>query len=120
MAKAVKMKNAVKAKSDFIYIIHKPGSALKVKLTDNIRIQIIEKLGDGTVIASERDSNVVAANVKDIPLTLQEVVMKLGVGGEATLYIPPNLAYGEKGIPGKIAPNSLSIMKVRVLGIKDI
>jgi FKBP-type peptidyl-prolyl cis-trans isomerase len=119
MAKAAKMKNAVKAKSNFIYLIHKPGSALKVTPTDSIRLRIVEKLGDGTVIASEKDNNVIAAAVKDIPHTLQEVVVKLGIGGEATLYIPPKLAYGEKGVAGKIPPNSLSIMTIKVLGIKE-
>ncbi|MDN5681089.1 MAG: FKBP-type peptidyl-prolyl cis-trans isomerase, partial [Ewingella sp.] len=119
MAKAAKMKNAVKTKSNFIYVITKPGSALKVKPTDSVRIKIIEKLGDGTIIASEKDNNVIAAAVKDIPLTLQEVIVKMGINGEATLYIPPNLAYGEKGIAGKIPPNSLSIMTIKVLGIKE-
>ncbi|QMV52619.1 FKBP-type peptidyl-prolyl cis-trans isomerase N-terminal domain-containing protein [Ewingella americana] len=119
MAKAAKMKNAVKAKSNFIYVITKPGSPLKVKSTDSVRVKIIEKLGDGTIIASEKDNNVIAAAVKDIPLTLQEVIVKLGINGEATLYIPPNLAYGEKGIAGKIPPNSLSIMTIKVLGIKE-
>lgn len=119
MAKAAKMKNAVKAKSNFIYLIHKPGSASKVAPTDSIRLRIVEKLGDGTVIASEKDNNVIAAAVKDIPHTLQEVVVKLGIGGEATLYIPPKLAYGEKGVAGKIPPNSLSIMTIKVLGIKE-
>ncbi|WP_456867775.1 hypothetical protein [Ewingella americana] len=33
--------------------------------------------------------------------------------------MPPKLAYGEKGVAGKIPPNSLSIMTIKVLGIKE-
>ena len=117
--KAGKAKGAVKAKSGFIYQITKPGSAPKVTMDKGIRLQIIETLGDGKVIASEKDNNVISASVTEIPAVLQEVVLKLGLQGEATLYIPPELAYGKDGIPGKIPPNSLSIMNIKILGIKD-
>ena len=117
--KAGKVKGAVKAKSGFIYLISKPGSQPKVTMDKSIRLQIVETLGDGKVIASEKDNNVISAAVTEIPAVLQEVVLKLGLQGEATIYIPPELAYGKDGIPGKIPPNSLSIMKIKILGVKD-
>ena len=40
----------------------------------------------------------------------------LGEGGEATLYIPAELAYGERGNRG-IEPNSTLIFEVKVLKV---
>jgi FKBP-type peptidyl-prolyl cis-trans isomerase len=38
-------------------------------------------------------------------------------GSRARLYIPPDLAYRERGIPGVIAPNAVIVFEVELLGI---
>lgn len=118
MRNAGKIHGAVKTTSGFIYVVNKPGGKEKVTTKSNIRLRILEKLGSGKIIAGEKDNNIFTGLVKEMPPILQEVVIQLGVTGEATLYIPPYLAYGKKGVEGKIPPNSLSIMNITVLGVK--
>ena len=44
--------------------------------------------------------------------------MLLNVGTKAKLIIPPELGYGERGAPPKIAPNTILLFDVELLEIK--
>jgi FK506-binding nuclear protein len=75
------------------------------------------------------DASICAANKKGKPFSFKlgagEVikgwdigVMGMAVGGERRLTIPAHLAYGSKGSPPSIPPNSKLIFDLKVLGVK--
>ena len=49
---------------------------------------------------------------------LDEAVMDMSRGEKRTVIIPPELAYGERGVDNAIPPNSFVIFELELVGIK--
>ena len=98
--------------------ILKEGSGANPKITDAVTVNYRGTLTNG----QEFDSSYKRGQPATFPLTRviacwTEGVQKIRVGGQARLVCPPELAYGNKNIPG-IPPNSTLIFEVELLGIE--
>ena len=116
--KAFLAKNALKENVDTTasglqYTIEAEGAAEKIAPQDTVWVNYKGTLLDGTVF-DENDSTMFVAN--RVIRGWTEGLGLLGEGGKATLYIPSNLAYGERG-NRNIAPNSTLIFEVEVLKV---
>lgn len=111
-------KNAVKegidtTASGLQYKIEVAGGDYKVAPEDTVWVNYKGTLIDGTVF-DENDSTQFVAN--RVIKGWTEGLGLLGEGGKATLYIPAELAYGERG-NRNIEPNSTLIFDVEVIRI---
>jgi FKBP-type peptidyl-prolyl cis-trans isomerase FklB len=46
-----------------------------------------------------------------------EALQLMGVGSKWKLFLPPNLAYGDRQVSAEIGPNSTLVFEVELLGI---
>ena len=108
-----KKSGVVVTESGLQYILHAEGEGEKVQPTDKVLVKYKGTLIDGT----EFDANDGATfQASQVIKGWTEGLGLLAKGGKATLYIPSDLAYGERGTRG-IEPNSTLIFEVEVLEI---
>ncbi|MNB85111.1 FKBP-type peptidyl-prolyl cis-trans isomerase FkpA precursor [compost metagenome] len=113
--KAAKERGAVKTAEGSVYRIVEVGEAPLVTTNSDIITELNEVLGTGKVMS---DKEIRATHVKDLPPLYQTVVKKLGLGGVAKIHIPAKQAYGEAGIPGFVPPGTVSVITIKIVGIK--
>ena len=108
-----KKENVDTTASGLQYTIVAEGAAEKVEPKDTVWVNYKGTLLDGTVF-DENDSTQFVAN--RVIKGWTEGLGLLGEGGKATLYIPADLAYGERG-NRNIEPNSVLVFDVEVLKV---
>jgi len=86
---------------------------------DTVRAHYKGTLIDGTEFDSSysRGTPFVTPVTRVIP-GWTEALLKMKVGDKWQLFIPGNLAYGERGMPPKITPNAVLIFEMELLGIE--
>jgi FKBP-type peptidyl-prolyl cis-trans isomerase FklB len=103
------------------YKIIREGTGPKPKLTDNVTVHYHGTLIDGTVF----DSSVERGEPATFPVNgviqgWQEALQLMPVGSKWELYIPSELAYGSRPMPGsKIQGNMVLIFEVELLSINE-
>jgi len=100
------------------YIVMKEGTGPKPGLNDKVTTHYHGTLIDGTVF----DSSVERGQPASFPVSgvipgWTEALQLMGVGSKWKLFLPSELAYGERGAGGKIGPNSVLVFEVELLSI---
>lgn len=96
----------------------KTGSGASPTLESVVRVHYTGKLMNGEVFDSSVERGQPAEfQVGQLIPGWQQALPKMKVGDKWTLYVPPALAYGERGSPPKIGPNELLIFEMELLDI---
>jgi FKBP-type peptidyl-prolyl cis-trans isomerase FklB len=112
-------KGVVTLPSGLQYRVIKAGSGEAPKLTDTVVTHYHGTLIDGTVFDSSYDrGEPVTFAVNGVIKGWTEALQKMKVGAKWQLFIPSELAYGDRGAPPSIAPGATLIFDVELLDIK--
>jgi FKBP-type peptidyl-prolyl cis-trans isomerase FklB len=113
-------KNGVKTTASGLqYKILKEGDGPMPKATDTVKVNYKGTLIDGTVFDSSYDrGEPVTFPVNGVIPGWTEALQMMKVGSKWQLFIPANLAYGERSPGPKIGPNSTLIFEVELLDIE--
>lgn len=114
-----KLKAGVKTtNSGLQYKVIKDGTGRQPKATDTVSVHYKGNLLDGTEFDSSYKRDQPASfGVTDVIKGWTEALQLMKVGSKWQLFIPSDLAYGERGRPG-IPPNSVLVFEVELLGIE--
>ena len=109
----------VKSLSDGIqYEVLKPGSGPKPEKGGDVKIHYEGKLLDGTVFDSSYERGTPNSfNLKRLIKGWQVALPEMKVGEKWRIYIPYNMAYGERGAGQDIKPYSALIFDIELLGL---
>jgi FKBP-type peptidyl-prolyl cis-trans isomerase FklB len=102
------------------YKILTPGSGPKPSTNDTVITHYRGTLIDGT----EFDSSYKRGEPATFPVTgvikgWTEALLLMSVGSKWQLFIPSDLAYGERGAGRQIGPNATLIFDIELIGIQD-
>ncbi|WP_028319320.1 FKBP-type peptidyl-prolyl cis-trans isomerase [Desulfobulbus elongatus] len=119
--KANKAKEGVvETKSGLQYKIVKKGQGAKPTPADTVKVHYKGSLLDGKEFDSSYKRNEPAVfQVNQVIAGWQEALPLLETGTTAELYIPPDLAYGDRGAPPVIEPGSMLVFQVELLEIQQ-
>ncbi len=109
----------VTTSSGLQYKIITPGNGPKPTANDTVTVEYEGRLLNGNVFDSSYErGQPTTFPVNAVIAGWQEALKIMPVGSTWEIYIPAELAYGEQGAQGVIAPNETLIFKVHLISIK--
>lgn len=115
-----KTKDGVKTLKDGLqYKVIKKGDGPQPDANDSVTVDYTGKLIDGTVFdSSKKRGKPVTFPVNAVIPGWTEALQLMHAGGEYKLFIPPDLAYGERGAGSQIGPNETLVFDVKLISVQ--
>ncbi len=108
----------VSLKSGLQYRVLKEGTGPKPTLSDTVIVHYEGRLLDGSLFDSSHSRQKPARfQLNRLIPGWAEGLQEMPEGSVWEFYIPPSLAYGEYGVPGKIGPNEALFFKVELQSV---
>ena len=99
------------------YSVEKEGTGAKPTATDRVKVHYTGRLLDGKVLDSSVERGPAEFGVTEVIKGWTEALQLMPVGSKWKLYIPSDLAYGDRGAGQDIKPGSTLVFDVELLDI---
>ncbi|HKK16050.1 MAG TPA: FKBP-type peptidyl-prolyl cis-trans isomerase [Gammaproteobacteria bacterium] len=118
LAENKKKEGVVTLPSGLQYKVLKKGDGPSPTVDDNVKVHYHGTHIDGSVFDSSYErGEPVSLGLNQVIKGWQEAVPLMSVGSKYQIYVPADLAYGERGAGGSIGPNETLIFDIELLGI---
>lgn len=115
-----KKEGVVSLNENLQYKILENGEGPMPNMHSSVTVHYEGSLLDGTEFDSSFKRNEPATfNLDQVIQGWTEVLPHMKTGSTWLVYIGPELAYGERGIPGTIPPNSVLVFKIQLLKVNS-
>jgi FKBP-type peptidyl-prolyl cis-trans isomerase len=101
------------------YKILKAGDGPKPTINDIVVVNYRGTLIDGTEFDSSQKRGPTSLPVNKLIQGWSDALQMMPIGSKWQLFVPPNLAYGERPMGRVIGPNATLIFDVELVGIKE-
>ncbi|MCX7954208.1 MAG: FKBP-type peptidyl-prolyl cis-trans isomerase [Bacteroidales bacterium] len=118
LSENAKKEGIVTLPSGLQYKVIKEGKGKVPKLKDKVKVSYVGKLLNGHVFDSISAEKPLTLEIgDDIIPAWREILQLMPVGSKYQIFVPYQLGYGEKGLPGLIPPFSTIIFEIELLEI---
>jgi len=118
LAENAKKEGVITLPSGLQYMVLKEGKGIKPTANDEVTTHYHGMLIDGTVFDSSVERGQPATfGVSQVIPGWTEALQLMTEGSKWRLFIPSNLAYGERGAGGSIGPNATLIFDVELIKV---
>ena len=115
-----KKQGVITLPSGLQYKVISAGKGKKPKPTDTVTVQYRGTLIDGTEFdSSYRRGQPATFPVNGVIPGWTEALGLMQEGAKWQIFVPSNLAYGEKGTGGQIGPNATLVFEVELISIQE-
>ena len=112
--------NVVSLPNGLQYEVLKAGEGPKPKLENKVKVHYTGRLINGTVFDSSIERGEPAVfGLGQVIKGWTEILQVMPVGSKWTVYIPQELAYGERGAGAQIGPYSTLIFDIELISIEE-
>ena len=119
LAENAKKEGVVTLDSGLQYKVIQAGEGKSPQATNSITVNYRGTLVDGTEVANSAEHGKPATyQMKKVIKGWREALPLMKEGDKWELYIPPQLAYGKRGMRNRIPPNSALIYEVELIAVK--
>jgi FKBP-type peptidyl-prolyl cis-trans isomerase len=119
LAENAKKEGVVTLDSGLQYKVIQAGEGSSPQATNSVTVNYRGTLVDGTEFANSAEQGKPATHqMKKVIKGWREALLLMKEGDKWELYIPPQLAYGKRGLRNRIPPNSALIYEVELLAVK--
>lgn len=106
-----------KTNSGLLYEVIEEGTGKQPTQESTVEVHYKGQTIDGKIFDQSKD-NPIKFPLSGVILGWQEGLQLMKEGAKYKLYIPSELAYGERGMPGSIEPNSVLIFDVELVSVE--
>ena len=118
LAKNKKAKGVKSLKNGLQYRVVTPGKGASPKMTDVVTVDYEGKLINGKVFdSSYKNGQPATFKVSEVIKGWQDALTQMKVGATWEVFVPAELAYGDKTLGGPIGPNETLIFKIHLISI---